>query len=72
MPVLGPFPAVTRLAAPLQTFSRSGGSMSPQAGDENGERGSQPLVCHSESRGCLLCRDPAGVQTLENLAPVGW
>lgn len=41
-----------RLAGPLQTFSRSGSSMSPQAGDEDGDRDSHSPPGHSSVTAC--------------------
>lgn len=71
-----------RLAAPLQTFSRSGDSMSPQAGDEDGDRDSQPPPGHSSVTACQgdapcavqgPCWGPdSGGAGADTLAPVGW
>lgn len=71
-----------RLAGPLQTFSRSGSSMSPQAGDEDGDRDSQPPPGHSSVTACQRdapcavqgpCWSPdSGGAGADTLAPVGW
>lgn len=80
MSVLGPFPAVaTPGRPPADIFQVRRQRVPPGRGREWGEgQPGSPMVTRLSQRvrgmHRVLCRDPdpAGVQILGNLAPVGW